>query len=92
MFLLLLLQILEKAKVIEDKRKAEHAAAQAAAAAAAAAAKKAAPPAPAPKPSPGIQVVVFAPENLIYPQVGQAEHTAVMHTHLLDCVVRMHTN
>jgi hypothetical protein len=62
-------QTLEQAKVIEDKRKAEHAAAAAKAAAAAAAARKAAPSA-APKPvAAGLPPVVFSPADLIYPQV-----------------------
>jgi pyruvate/2-oxoglutarate dehydrogenase complex dihydrolipoamide acyltransferase (E2) component len=61
-------QILEQARVIEEKRKAEHAAAAQAAAAAAAAAKKNAVPV-APKPPPPAEEVPFNPGDLIYPQV-----------------------
>lgn len=61
-------QILEKARVVEEKRKAEHAAAAQAAAAAAAAAKKNTVPV-APKPPPPAAEVPFNPSDLIYPQV-----------------------
>eukprot|EP00882_Tetradesmus_deserticola_P032191 GHRQ01036439.1.p1 GENE.GHRQ01036439.1~~GHRQ01036439.1.p1 ORF type:complete len:296 (+),score=146.40 GHRQ01036439.1:869-1756(+) len=62
-------EILEQARVVEDKRKAEHAAASAQAAAAAAAAAKKNAVAVVPKPPPPVaEEAAFNPGDLIYPQ------------------------
>jgi hypothetical protein len=78
-------QILEQARVIEEKRKAEHAAAAQAAAAAAAAAKKNAVPV-AQKPPPPAEEVPFNPGDLIYPQVLAGMLQGVQSEAALGCV------